>query len=149
MAEDGGAYHGQEIRMADHDIRVTFPGGLKVDAEYKGFLVRTDQPVYSGGEETALAPFDLFLVSLATCAGFYVVAFCRERNIPTDGASVVMKMEKNSESKMIGRIAIDILLPAGFPDKYMKAVVRAVEGCTVKVHLEKPPAFEIQTKISS
>ncbi len=135
--------------MADQEIKVTFPGGLKVDAEYKGFLIRTDQPVYSGGEETAPAPFDLFLVSLATCAGFYVVAFCRERNIPTDKASVVMKMEKNPESKMIGRMAIEIRLPSDFPEKYLKAVIRAVDVCTVKAHLERPPAIEIQAKISN
>ena len=133
--------------MTDHEIKVTFPGGLKVDAEYKGFLIRTDQPVYDGGEETAPAPFDLFLVSLATCAGIYVVAFCRERNIPTDGASVVMKMEKNPENKMIGRIALEILLPVEFPEKYLKAVIRAVDGCAVKAHLERPPAFEIQAKV--
>jgi putative redox protein len=135
--------------MTDQEIKVTFPGGLKVDAEYKGFVIRTDQPVYDGGEETAPAPFDLFLVSLATCVGIYVVAFCRERNIPTDRASVVMKMEKNPGSKMIGRIAIDIQLPPEFPEKYLKAVIRAVDGCAVKAHIEKPPTFEIQAKISS
>jgi putative redox protein len=149
MAEDGGAHHEQEIRMTDREIKVTFPGGLKVDAEYKGFLVHTDQPVYGGGEETAPAPFDLFLVSLATCAGIYVVYFCRERNIPTDRASVVMKMERNPGSKMISRIALDIQLPAEFPEKYLKAIIRAVDSCSVKAHIEKPPTFEVQAKISS
>ena len=61
------------------EIKVTFPGGLRVDAEYKGFVVKTDQPVHQGGEGTASSPFDLFLISIATCAGFYAVAFCKER----------------------------------------------------------------------
>ena len=52
------------------EIKVTFPGGLRVDAEYKGFVVKTDQPLKQGGEGTAPAPFDLFLVSIAACAGF-------------------------------------------------------------------------------
>ncbi len=63
------------------EIRVTFPGGLRVDAEYKGRLIQTDQPVYQGGEGTAPAPFDLFLASIATCSGFYVLAFCQNRGI--------------------------------------------------------------------
>ncbi len=133
--------------MSDREIKVSFPGGLKVDAEYKGFLIKTDQPIYSGGEETAPAPFDLFLASIATCAGIYVVYFCRERGIPTDKAAVVMRMEKNRETKMIAKISIEIQLPAEFPEKYKNAVIRAVDQCTVKAHILKPPAFSIEAKI--
>ncbi len=130
------------------EIKVTLSGGLRVDAEYKGFMVKTDQPVSEGGEGTALSPFDLFLVSVATCAGYYVLAFCRERGIPTDKAGVVMRTEKGPESKMIDKIMIDLLLPPEFPEKYKNAVIKAVNSCTVKVHLLNPPAFEIVTKVS-
>lgn len=129
------------------EIKVTFPGGLRVDAEYQGFVVKTDQPVRSGGEGSALSPFDLFLVSLATCAGFYTVAFCREREIPTDKAGIVMRMEKDPGTKMIGKIIIEINLTAEFPEKYRRAVVKAVDSCTVKLHMMHPPAFEIVANI--
>jgi ribosomal protein S12 methylthiotransferase accessory factor len=101
----------------DKEIKVTFPGGLRVDAEYKGRIIQTDQPVYQGGEGKAPAPFDLFLASLATCAGFYVIAFCQKRGISTENASVVMKTEKNPESKMIEKISIEIQLPPEFPEE--------------------------------
>ncbi|MGB7297646.1 MAG: OsmC family protein [Candidatus Aminicenantales bacterium] len=130
------------------EIKVTFPGGLRVDSEYKGFVVKTDQPVYQGGEGTAPAPFDLFMVSIAACAGFYVVAFCQEREIPTDNAGVVMRMEKDPVSKLIGKITIEVQLPADFPEKYKRAVVKAVDTCTVKLNILKAPAFEIITKFS-
>lgn len=128
------------------EIKVTFPGGLKVDAEYKGFVVKTDQPVHQGGEGSAPSPFDLFLVSLATCAGFYAVAFCRERGIPTEKAGVVMRMEKNPETKMISRVAIEIELPPEFPDKYKRAVIKAVDTCSVRVHMLKPPVIDVFVK---
>lgn len=133
--------------MSDREMRVSFPGGLKVNAEYKGFVIKTDQPIYQGGEETAPAPFDLFLASIATCAGIYVIYFCRERGIPTDKAAVVMRTEKDSETKMIAKISIEIQLPPEFPEKYKNAVVRAVDQCTVKAHMMKPPAFSIEAKI--
>jgi putative redox protein len=129
--------------MSDRDIQVTFPGGLRVDAAYKGLVIKTDQPVHQGGEGTAPAPFDLFLASIATCAGFYVVAFCRERGIATEGAGVTMRSEKDPETKMISRIRIEVHLPEGFPEKYLRAVIRAVDTCTVKAHILKAPAFEI------
>lgn len=131
------------------EIKVTFPGGLRVDAEYKGHVVKTDQPVHQGGGGTASSPFDLFLVSLAACAGFYALAFCKERNIPTEKAGVVMRMEKNPETKMIGKISIELQLPAEFPERYKRAIIKAVDTCTVKAQLMKPPAIEIELKTST
>lgn len=135
--------------MKRKGIEVTFPGGKRVDAEYKGFTIETDQPVYAGGEGSAPAPFDLFLASIATCCGIYVLSFCQERGIPTEDASLVMKTEKNPETKMIGKISIEIKLPPEFQEKYRKAIIRAVDTCSVKAHMFEPPAFEIEAKIGN
>ena len=55
------------------EIEVSFPGGKRVDATFGGFTIRTDQPVSAGGQGSAPEPSALFLASLATCAGIYVV----------------------------------------------------------------------------
>ena len=129
------------------EMRLTFPGGKRVDAEYKGFTIKTDQPVYAGGEGSAPAPFDLFLASIATCEGIYVVSFCERRGIPLEKASLVMKTEKNPITKMIEKIAIEIKLPREFPEKYKGALIRAVNSCSVKAHMEKSPRFDVEVKI--
>ncbi len=129
------------------EIKVTFPGGKRVDAEYKGFQIKTDQPVYADGEGTAPAPFDLFLGSIATCAGYFVLVFCQSRGIEMDKASVSMRMYKKEEKKLIEKIGIEIQLPPEFPEKYTKAVVKAVDSCTVKVHMLDPPIFDIRVNI--
>lgn len=129
------------------EMKLTFPGGMRVDAEYKGFTIKTDQPVYAGGEGSAPAPFDLFLASIATCAGFYVLAFCQRRGILTEEVDVVMRTEKNQETKMIETIFIEIRLPREFPEKYKDAVIRSVHQCAVEAHIKEAPAFEIETKI--
>ena len=128
------------------EIKVTFPGAKRVDAEYKGFRINTDQPVYAGGGGTAPAPFDLFLGSIATCAGFYVLAFCQNRGIRIDQASLVMRMKKSEEKKMISVISLEIQLPPEFPDKYIKAIIKSVDSCTVKAHMLDPPRFDIMAK---
>ena len=118
-----------------------------MEAEYKGFLIKTDQPVHAGGEGSAPAPFDLFLASIGTCAGYYVLAFCQNRGISIDEASVVMRTEKNPESRMIEKISIEIRLPKGFPEKYKQAIIKSVNGCTVKAHILKAPTFDVEAKI--
>lgn len=129
--------------MSSRQIKVTFAGNLKVMAEYQGFQILTDQPVQAGGDGSAPSPFDFFLASLATCAGYYVLAFCRQRGLPAEGIQLTMDMEKSPGSKLIEKIKITIHLPADFPEKYVEAVVRAADQCAVKNHLLNPPSFEI------
>jgi putative redox protein len=125
------------------EMRVIFPGGKKVDAEYKGFVIRTDQAVYQGGEGTAPAPFDLFLASIATCAGIYVVSFCQNRGVSLENAFLTMRKEIDPQTKRISKLTIDIHLPKEFPEKYKQAVVKAINGCAVKIHMQHPPEFEV------
>ena len=133
----------------DEPIKVTFPGGVRVDAEFKGFTFKTDQPAYAGGTGSQPSPFDLFLASLATCAGYYVVSFCQERKISMEGLEITMRTERDPNTHLIGLVAIDIALPPGFPDKYKAAVIKAADQCTVKKHIQNPPDFEITAAVRS
>jgi putative redox protein len=126
-------------------MTVTFPGGKRVDAEYHGFTVRTDQSPRAGGEGSAPQPFDLFLASIATCAGIYVKSYCDTRGIPTGGLGLAMHVERDAERQRIGKLVLEIRLPEGFPDKHRDAVVRAADLCSVKKHVLDPPAFEVRT----
>jgi len=128
------------------DIHVQSPGGLVVDARFGDFNISTDQPLADGGTNTAPSPFDLFLASLATCAGYYVMAFCRERDLPTEGIALKMTNSWNDQSHLAENITMEITLPADFPEKYRRAVIRVAGMCTVKRHLENPPAFVITAR---
>lgn len=121
------------------EMLINFPGGKRVASTYKGFTVETDQTPSEGGDGSAPEPFDLFLSSIGTCAGVYIVYFCESRDIPTDGISMTLRFERNEKSHLMEKIAIEIHLPPDFPDKYRKAVIRAAEMCTVKRTLTHPP----------
>lgn len=131
----------------NENIKVSFPGGKKVDAEYGDFVIKTDQPVYQGGEGTAPAPFDLFLASIATCAGYYVLVFCQSRGLSFEKISLVLKKERNPETKRIEKIFIDINLPADFPEKYKSAAIKSVNSCAIKIHMHYPPEFIVEAII--
>jgi ribosomal protein S12 methylthiotransferase accessory factor len=129
-------------------MKVTFPGGKRVDAEYGGFTIRTDQSPKGGGEGSAPQPFDLFLASIATCAGIYVKGYCDARGLSSDGLGLEMQIEHDHEAHRIGRLVLDITLPPGFPEKHREAVIRAADLCTVKKHMLQPPAFEIRASVA-
>jgi putative redox protein len=127
------------------EMLITFPRGACVDAQLGPRIINTDQSVEDGGQGSAPSPFELFLASLGTCAGVYVSGFCRKRGISTDGISITQRWEHDSASGLIRNIALDIHVPAGFPEKYLPALIRAAGQCTVKKHLESPPTIAVQT----
>jgi putative redox protein len=130
------------------EMVIDFPGGARVDAHFGSFTVKTDQPTQGGGEDSAPTPFSTFLASIGTCAGIYVLGFCRQRNIPTDGIRLVQNLEVDHATGMVSKVLLDIQLPPDFPEKYKAAVIRAAEQCKVKKHFEHPPQFEIGTTIT-
>lgn len=125
------------------DIVIKLKGNTKVSAEYKGFSINTDQPVQAGGENSAPSPFDLFLASIGTCAGFYIQSFCNQRGLNTGGISIVQKLNYNREEHRISSIEIEVKLPVGFPEKYKDALINSANACTVKKHLLQAPEIKI------
>ncbi len=132
-----------------NELIVEFPGGARVDAHYGPYTIKTDQPPMGGGEGSAPTPFSLFLASMGTCAGIYVLGFCRQRGLPTEGIRIVQRMESDPRTHMISHVSLEIVLPPDFPEKYREAVIRSAEQCAVKKHLEAPPQFTVTTKVAA
>lgn len=128
------------------EMIIDFPGGARVDAHFGPYTVKTDQPPMGGGEGSAPTPFAVFLASIGTCAGIYVLGFCRQRGLPTEGIRIIQRMHSNPFSGMVEKIDLEIQVPPSFPEKYRSSLVRAAELCAVKKHFERPPQFEITTR---
>jgi len=125
------------------EMEIRFPGGKKVEALFNDYSVITDQPVDEGGSGSAPSPFDLFLASIGTCTGFYVLSFCQKNNIPTEKMKLIARFIRNPATHLVENVRIDIHVPKDFPEKYKNAVVKAADVCTVKRHLERPPQIDI------
>ena len=126
-------------------MEITFDGGKVVTAHSHGHIIKTDQPVNSGGQNSAPSPFELFLASIGTCAGIYVKSFCDNRKIPTDNIKIIQSAEYDEETGLPVNIKLDIKLPADFPEKYKEAVISVAELCKVKKTIASPPVFEVIT----
>jgi ribosomal protein S12 methylthiotransferase accessory factor len=126
-------------------MEITFDGGKVITAHYRGFDIKTDQSVKSGGTETAPSPFDLYLASIGTCAGIYVKSFCDNRQIPTDDIKIIQKTEFSPETGLPVKLTLDIKLPENFPEKYKASVLNVAELCKVKKSIANPPVFQMFT----
>jgi putative redox protein len=128
------------------ELLIDFPGGDRVDAHFGGFTVKTDQPSIVGMPADP-TPFALFLSSIGTCAGIFVLGFCNQRGLSTEGIRIIQRTNQNRSTNMVDMIDLEIQVPPTFPEKYHEALVRSAELCAVKRHLENPPKFNTYTKV--
>jgi ribosomal protein S12 methylthiotransferase accessory factor len=96
------------------EMIIDFPGGSCVDAHFGSFTVATDQPPIA----SAPSPIEVFLSSIGTCAGIYVLGFCRQRNLPTEGIRIVEKINHSQITGMVETIGLEIQVPPEFPVRY-------------------------------
>jgi ribosomal protein S12 methylthiotransferase accessory factor len=125
------------------EMEIVFPGDAQVDARAGNMVITTNQ------DGSAPAPFTLFLASIGTCAGIYVLSFCRHRNLPTDGIKILQRTRRNPATKMIEEVEIEIRVPPDFPAKYHEALIRAADQCAVKKHIVQPPHFNVHTTVAN
>lgn len=124
-------------------IDLSFPGGKRISAHLGDVRVDTDQPSSLGGEGAHPAPFDLFLASLATCAGIYALGFCQARGLSTEGLALTMDTVEDPQTHLPTQFILKVTPPVGFPEKYRSALLRSVEGCKVKKTIALQPRFDV------
>src|SRR5512135_3442053 len=103
------------------EMIIDFPGGSRVDAHFGKFSVATDQPPVA----SAPTPFALFLASIGTCAGIYVLGFCQQRSLPTEGIRIIERTHSNPATGLVGKIDLEIQVPPTFPEKYLSSLIRS------------------------
>ena len=127
------------------EISVSLLDGQKQRAKFGSLEVISDQSINAGGGAEHPEPFDYFLVSMVLCAGFYARKFCEQRDISTQGMTLTQNNENvDEEGKKL--FSIEINLPDGFPQKYKKALIAAVNTCTVKKVIQAQPEFSVVVK---
>ena len=127
------------------EISVSMLDGQKLSAKFGEHEVISDQSINAGGDAEHPEPFDYFLVSMVLCAGFYARKFCQQREISTEGMTLTQNNENVDENgKKL--FSIEISLQEGFPAKYKKALIAAVNTCTVKKVIQAVPEFSVVVK---
>ena len=127
------------------EISVSMLDGQKQKATFGDLAVISDQSIAVGGSAEHPEPFDYFLVSMVLCAGFYARKFCEQRDISTEGMTLKQN-NSNIDDKGKKLFSIEINLPNGFPAKYEKALIAAVNTCTVKKVIQAEPEFSVVVK---
>lgn len=116
-------------------MKITFEGNKKIKVRVKDFDIWTDQPVQQGGNASAPTPIDLFLASLGSCSGVYVLNFLKQHNLP-ENVYLTLDPEWNINEYVIEKVNVLIHVPQDFPAKYENALVEVAKRCLVARHVK-------------
>jgi ribosomal protein S12 methylthiotransferase accessory factor len=127
------------------ELQVTLEGDKRVSTRVGDHLIMTDQPTKSGGADSAPAPFDLFMASIATCAGFYVQSYCQNKGIDCSGITLSLTTRQDDARKKIKAFIITIRIPDDLPDHLHKTLCKVAEQCAVTKTIVGQPEFIVQS----
>jgi putative redox protein len=128
------------------ELKVVLKGGKRVATRVGNHLIETDQPKERGGDDSAPAPYDLFLASIATCVGFYIQSYCESKDIDVTGINISLSATRDPESREVTGFLTTIEVPPSLPDKLYPVLRKVAEQCAVKKTIASNPTFVVETR---
>lgn len=126
------------------EMRIEHEGGDRYRVRIRGHELVVDQLTEDGGEDAGPTPTELFVAGLASCVAFYAGRFLHRHRLPTEGLTVECSFAfAEDRPARVGKVAIAVHLPEGFPEERRAALLAVVEHCTVHNSLRQPPEVEI------
>lgn len=124
-------------------ITVTHLSEDQFRIDVRGHELLVDQ-VRRDGEEAGPTPTELFVASLAACAGHYAERFLRRHQLPHTGLRVECDWAMLAATPArVGRIRLRITPPAALPARWHPRLREAAELCTVHNSLRQPPPVTV------
>lgn len=119
-------------------------GKRRFVVKVRDFEVATDLPEKSGGGNTAPTPSELFVSSLAACAGVYAASYLSTAGFKAEGLSIDVDWDMSAEGKKrIAKIDLTINVPNAELGERKRALLAAAEQCVIHNTLVEPPEIKI------
>lgn len=132
---------------------------VKIDLVYEGDLhcrlthgpskaeITTDAPVDNQGKGAAFSPTDLLAAALGSCILTVMGIAARAHKINIDGAKAhVEKDMVTTPVRRVGKITVDLQMPAGITESQRQTLERVAHTCPV--HRSLSPEVEVTIAIN-
>ena len=124
------------------EVNIQHLGNSKFEVLARGHRLICDQPRDNGGSDAGMAPPEVLLASLATCAGYYAAEYLKTRALPAGDLRVRVVAEKAQNPARLGSFRIEVSVP-GLEERHQIGISRAVKSCLVHNTLVHAPEIEI------
>ena len=125
---------------------VRYVSGKKFIARNRAHTVTIDLPEGFGGKDEGPTPPEIFMDSLASCVGVYVVGYCNRAGLNTEGLTISVDWKKELKEKpyYIKKIDVKIALPNAEVGSRKEELLSIANSCLIHETLERKPQVNIE-----
>jgi putative redox protein len=131
------------VHRTTGQLEVEFVAGEAYAVTIRDHIVRVDQPVTDGGQDTGPTPTELFVASLATCLAYYAGRFLTRHGLGRGGLGVHVEYDLADHPARVATIRVTLRVPPDLPEERRAALLAVVAHCTVHNSLDTPPSVQI------
>jgi putative redox protein len=115
------------------EITGRYTGQLKTEMAHgpSGVVLRTAAPVDNQGDGSSFSPTDLVAAALASCMVTTMAIVAERDGIDFSGVSFRVEKHMAGEPRRIGRLPVEIHLPASLSEAQRGKLERAAQTCPV------------------
>lgn len=129
------------------EMTIEYEGGLHAQASHGPSRARlaTDAPVDNQGKGEAFSPTDLLATALGTCMLTTMGILANREGWQIDGARARLEKHMALEPRRrVGRVVVEIAMPAGLSDEAKGRLEAAARGCPVAASLDAAVAIDLR-----
>ncbi|NLF01371.1 MAG: OsmC family protein [Anaerolineales bacterium] len=125
-------------------ITTTYKGDMLFESKMGNHSVLVDVPASMGGSNRAATPPELFIASLGSCVGAFVVQYCNQKGISTQDMSVDVTFDKADDPTRLVNLKVTVNLPCGECAPRAKALLRVAQHCPVHETISTLEGIDIE-----
>ena len=122
-------------------LSVNYLDGRSFEASVRNHKFRIDLPLVAKGKDTGPTPPELFVASLASCIGMYLVFYCEKKKIDPTGIKIETNYEKTADR--IEKISVEFSLPSAKSENERAEAMNWAKKCFVHNTIENKPEIKI------
>lgn len=126
------------------EVLVNHLGAAQFEAKARNHSIYCDQPVENGGFDEGMAPPELLLAAMGTCAGYYAVQYLKAQKLPIEGLCIRTTAEKAAAPARLGEIGVLVEYPYGIEPRQREGLSQAVRKCLIHNTLLFPPRIGVE-----
>lgn len=124
-------------------LKVEYQGGRKfqVTSGANSFVI--DLPKEKGGGGEGPNSTDVFISSLGSCVGVYIVFYCEKVGIDCSGMVIDIDYKMADNPRRVGEVDVKVSMSNAELGARKDAVLRTAQMCAVKNTFLNPPKIDI------
>jgi uncharacterized OsmC-like protein len=125
-------------------MSVKYLEGRSFEASVRNHKFNIDLPLAARGSDTGPTPPELFVASLASCVGMYLVFYCEKAKMDPAGIKIEADYEKTVDR--IEKISVEFSLPSAKSEEEREGALEWAEKCLVHNTILHKPEIKITFK---